>query len=211
MNNIKNQSRLADYFSIVGLPPQLTAVINNSEEIKEKYDNNNDNKKNKNDYELERCKLLDSNLEFEYSQQRYLSDKKDPIVDLAILNKNLNETVPIGYECVWLTPNGNSANLVSESLFKSNEIFLCYKRGRNKPPITDIGVLYENKEVVMDGCIDIKETIGKNSANLNRSNFNTDNVYVTYRRGNDLACNSLAVSDICVINKSKVHYIIILN
>ena len=119
MNNIKNQSRLADYFSIVGLPPQLTAVINNSEEIKEKYDNNNDNKKNKNDYELERCKLLDSNLEFEYSQQRYLSDKKDPIVDLAILNKNLNETVPIGYECVWLTPNGNSANLVSESLFKS--------------------------------------------------------------------------------------------
>ena len=63
----------------------------------------------------------------------------------------------------------------------------------------------------MDGCTDIRETIGKNSANLNNSSLNSDHVYLTYRRGNELACNSLAVVDICIINKTKVPYLTTVN
>ena len=140
--------------------------------------------------------------EYELSQ-KLESDRIDPIIELAILNKTLNESVPLGYECLWLTPSGHSANLLGDSLFKSNEMFLCIKRGRDKPPITDIGILYENKETVMEGCQEIRETVGRSSANLNNSSFNADRVYLTYRRGAELACNSLAVIDVCVINKSK--------
>lgn len=198
LRQLHGQSRVAEYFSIVSLPPQLTSTIK-SHEINPNRDETTDLK-----VEIEHDKLLYPNLELENSSLKQQSDRSDPIVELAILNKTLSETVPIGYECLWLTPDGNSANLVGASLFKSNEMFLCYKRGRNKPPITDIGVLYENKEVVMEGCIDIRETVGKNSANLNNSSLNTDRVYITYRRGSELACNSLAVIDLCVINKSKV-------
>jgi len=204
----QNQPRVAEYFSIVTLPPQLTTAIKNHE-AKNETNRNSDQKLElelgvKHDICQEHDKLLYPNLEIENSSLKSQSDRSDPIVDLAVINKTLNETVPIGYECLWLTPDGNSANLLGPSLFKANEMFLCYKRGRDKPPITDIGVLYENKEVVMEGCIDIRETVRKNSANLNNSSLNTDPVYITYRRGSELACNSLAVIDLCVINKSKV-------
>jgi hypothetical protein len=204
----QNQPRVAEYFSIVTLPPQLTTAIKNHE-AKNEINRNGDQKLEselgvKHDICQEHDKLLYPNLEIEISSLQSQSDRSDPIVELAVINKTLNETVPIGYECLWLTPDGNSANLLGPSLFKSNEMFLCYKRGRDKPPVTDIGVLYENKEVVMEGCIDIRETVRKNSANLNSSSLNTDPVYITYRRGSELACNSLAVIDLCVINKSKV-------
>ena len=186
----RNQIRVADYFLIVTLPPKLSNLTSQIDDQITKQDKIHDS-------------LMYPNLEFEYSQ-KLKTDKIDPIIDIVVLNKTLNETVPLGYECLWLTPYGNSANLVGESLFKSNEIFLCVKRGRNAYPITDIGILYENQETVMEGCTEIRETVLKNSANLNNSSFNADRVFVTYRRGNELACNSLAVIDICVINKSKV-------
>jgi hypothetical protein len=66
--------------------------------------------------------------------------KRDPLVDLIIINKALQEKVPDGYECITTTPNGYSANLHGNS--KSNELYLCYKRGRDQPPITDIGYDY---------------------------------------------------------------------
>jgi hypothetical protein len=149
----QNQPRVAEYFSIVTLPPQLTTAIKNHE-AKNETNRNSDQKLEsdlgvKHDICQEHDKLLYPNLEIENSSLKSQSDRSDPIVDLAVINKTLNETVPIGYECLWLTPDGNSANLLGPSLFKANEMFLCYKRGRDKPPITDIGVLYENKEVVI--------------------------------------------------------------
>lgn len=67
-----------------------------------------------------------------------LTGPKAPITDIAVINKSAGETVPEGYTCVEATPSTLQANLNYGSL-KSPELFLCYKRGRDKPPLTDIG------------------------------------------------------------------------
>ncbi|KAL2781542.1 DENN domain-containing protein 4C [Daubentonia madagascariensis] len=63
---------------------------------------------------------------------------KAPITDIAVIIKSAGETVPEGYTCVEATPSALQANLNYGSL-KSPELYLCYKRGRDKPPLTDIG------------------------------------------------------------------------
>lgn len=55
----------------------------------------------------------------------------------------------------------------------------------------------------MPGCELITKTVGNNSANVNNSSFSADRIFVTYRRSEELACNLLAVIDVCVIIKSK--------
>lgn len=59
----------------------------------------------------------------------------------------------------------------------------------------------------MDGCFVIRETgIVKDkgtSANLNTNPVSSQRRYITYRRANEKACNSLAAIDVCVIIKSK--------
>jgi hypothetical protein len=109
---------------------------------------------------------------------------------------------------MWLTKAGHSANLNhSDAMFKTNhEMFICFRRGRDKPPITDIGVYYEGNERVMAGCQVITKTVGGHSANVNNSSFSADRIFITYRRANEFACNSLAVVEICVIIKSKVNW-----
>ena len=68
---------------------------------------------------------------------RHESGPKAPITDIAVIIKSAGETVPEGYTCVEATPTALQANLNYGSL-KSPELFLCYKRGRDKPPLTDI-------------------------------------------------------------------------
>lgn len=66
------------------------------------------------------------------------SGPKAPIIDLAVINKSAGETVPEGFTCIESTHSGQPANLNHGSL-KSPELFLCYKRGYGKPPISDVG------------------------------------------------------------------------
>lgn len=185
MSNENN--RIFDYFIVTGLPPILTAK-SDSDQLAEKD---------------EHRKNLLKNAEMDLSSGS--NEKKDPIVDIAIMNRTLNEGIPSEYECIWNTPLNYSANLCCEfSMHKSNEMYLLIRRGLDKPPIADIGIYYEGNETVREGCTIIKETIGKNSANLNTSSFNTERVFITYRRLDDFACNCLAMIDVCVIYKGKV-------
>ena len=101
MNN-KNDNKVVDYFSIVGL--------------------------NTNDLEFYPDIGIDAHK---------INYKRDPLVDLIIINRTVGETVPIGYECIYTTQKGYPANLHGNS--KTSELLLCYKRGRDQPPITDIG------------------------------------------------------------------------
>lgn len=64
--------------------------------------------------------------------------KQDPIVDLCVIVRSLGETCPPEYKCVEYTPTGFPADLNHGSI-RAPEVFLCYRRGRDKPPITDIG------------------------------------------------------------------------
>ena len=62
----------------------------------------------------------------------------EPITDLAVIFPSLGEEAPPGFECVEFTPTGLSANLNHGSL-RSPSCYLCYRRGRDRPPLTDIG------------------------------------------------------------------------
>lgn len=122
-----DSQRIIDYFCVVGLPNKLT-TLNNDESLDEERD------------------IYYPDTDYE----RHGETKLDPIVDLCVLNKSLNEFVPADYECIWMTKAGHSANLNhSDALFKTNhEMFICFRRGRDKPPITDIGIYYEGSERV---------------------------------------------------------------
>ncbi|XP_015229333.1 PREDICTED: DENN domain-containing protein 4C isoform X1 [Cyprinodon variegatus] len=131
------------------------------------------------------------------------SGPKAPITDLAVINRSAGETVPEGFTCIETTYSGQPANLNHGSL-KSPELFLCYKRGRGKPPLIDIGVLYEGKDRLIQGCEVIQATPYGRCANVNNSYANSQRIFITFRRAPPVQPqNSLAVTDICVIISSK--------
>ncbi|KAK1174925.1 hypothetical protein AOXY_G2536 [Acipenser oxyrinchus oxyrinchus] len=131
------------------------------------------------------------------------SGPKAPITGISVINKSAGETVPEGFTCIETTYTGQPANLNHGSL-KSPELFLCYKRGRDKAPLDDIGVLYEGKERLIQGCEVIQATPYGRCANVNNSSANSQRIFITFRRAPLIRPqNSLAVTDICIIVTSK--------
>ncbi|KAM4564825.1 DENN domain-containing protein 4C isoform 2-T2 [Fundulus diaphanus] len=131
------------------------------------------------------------------------SGPKAPITDLAVINRSAGETVPEGFTCIETTYSGQPANLNHGSL-KSPELFLCYRRGRGRPPLIDIGVLYEGKDRLIQGCEVVQATPYGRCANVNNSSANAQRIFITFRRAPPVQPqNSLAVTDICVIITSK--------
>lgn len=63
-----------------------------------------------------------------------------PITDIGIVFPTLGEEVPEEYEMIQYTPTGLSADLNHGSL-RSVECYICFRRGRDKPPLVDIGNL----------------------------------------------------------------------
>lgn len=61
-----------------------------------------------------------------------------PITDIGIYFPAFNEKVPNDYKIIKLTPTGLNADLNHGSL-RSSECYICYRRGRDKPPLVDIG------------------------------------------------------------------------
>lgn len=57
---------------------------------------------------------------------------------LGIIFPGLEETLPEGYELLERTPTDLPANLNHGSL-RSAECYLCFRRGRDRPPLVDIG------------------------------------------------------------------------
>ena len=67
---------------------------------------------------------------------------------MQVIFPSLAENVPDYYQMVDMTPTGLSANL-NHGSFRAPEVFLCFRRGRDRPPLLDIGILYEGKEKLM--------------------------------------------------------------
>lgn len=63
---------------------------------------------------------------------------KSPITDIGVIFPSLGETLPEEYEILTRTPTGLNADLNHGSL-RTIECFLCVRRGRDKPPLVDIG------------------------------------------------------------------------
>lgn len=125
----------------------------------------------------------------------------DPITDITVIFPSLGENLPDYYQLVEETPTGLSANL-NHGSFRAPEVFLCYRRSRNRPPLVDIGVLYDGRERVMPDSQLVEFTPNNHCANVN--NTSNSATYLTYRRATEVsACNELVVMDICVIIASK--------
>ena len=128
------------------------------------------------------------------------SPSLDPITDITVIIRSAGEQVPPSWYCIETTPSGFPADL-NHGAIRSPNIFLCYQRGRHKPPLVDIGVLYEGKERVMSDSEVVHTTLLGRSANVNNS---SSRIFLTYRRAKENApCNQLVVTDICVILMSK--------
>ncbi|XP_034444461.1 C-myc promoter-binding protein isoform X1 [Hippoglossus hippoglossus] len=146
------------------------------------------------------CKPLEEELHFDDAGPKSVKPKA-PITDVAVVIRSLGEEVPPGFTCVESTPSGLSAELNGASL-RGPQIFLCFKRGRDKPPLTDLGVLYEWKEKLKSGCHLVQTTPSGRPANI--SNSSSQRIYITYRRApKSQPHTSLAVTDVCIIVPGK--------
>ncbi|KAM8876301.1 C-myc promoter-binding protein-like isoform 1-T1 [Synchiropus picturatus] len=126
---------------------------------------------------------------------------KAPITDVAVVIRSLGDSIPQGFTCIEATPGGHSADL-NNGGFMAPQIFLCYRRGHDKPPLTDLGVLYEWQEQLKQGCRLIWTTPSGRPANI--SGNSSQRVYITYRRApENQSHTSLAVTDLCIIIPSK--------
>ncbi|XP_005751471.1 C-myc promoter-binding protein-like isoform X2 [Pundamilia nyererei] len=126
---------------------------------------------------------------------------KAPITDVAVVIRSVGEEVPPGFTCIETTPTGQSADLNNGALM-APQILLCYRRGRDKPPLTDLGVLYEWKERLKQGCHLIQTTPSGRPANI--SGNSSQRIYITYRRAPESQPHAaLALTDVCIIIPSK--------
>uniref|UniRef100_A0A8C4X4N3 DENN domain containing 4B n=1 Tax=Erpetoichthys calabaricus TaxID=27687 RepID=A0A8C4X4N3_ERPCA len=127
----------------------------------------------------------------------------EPITEVVVIIRSLGEDVPEGFTCIEKSQSGHSADL-SAGLLNNPHMFLCYKRGREKPPILDLGVLCEGKEQVKAGWNVIETTPYSHSANLGSGGPGIHRTFIMYRRAPDSqALNTLGVTDISVILPSK--------
>ncbi|KAK9874779.1 hypothetical protein WA026_005585 [Henosepilachna vigintioctopunctata] len=141
---------------------------------------------------------LDSN--FITEGQPKTRQGRDPITDIGVIFPSLGEKLPDDWEIITRTPTGLNADLNHGSL-RTVESYICFKRGSEKPPLVDIGVMYEGKEYLMADAETVKESVGGHIANVNNS---TSKIFITYRRGAvTMPCNALVVTDICVVIASK--------
>ncbi|XP_026883626.2 C-myc promoter-binding protein isoform X1 [Electrophorus electricus] len=137
----------------------------------------------------------------EDTRQPSSTQPKAPITDVAVVIRSQGEEVPRGYTCLECTPSGLPAEL-NGGILMGPQVLLCYRRGRDKPPLTDLGVLYEWREKLKPGCHIVQTTPSGRPANISGSS--SQRIYITYRRAPESHSHaSLAVTDICVIVPGK--------
>ncbi|KAK7158387.1 hypothetical protein R3I93_009563 [Phoxinus phoxinus] len=126
-----------------------------------------------------------------------------PVTDLAVIARGLGEDVPEGFTCIEKTQAGHPAEL-SAGLMNNTHMFLCYRRGHDKPPIVELGVLYEGKDPVRSGWHLIETTPYSRSASLSSSGPGTHRTFLMFRRAPDSqALNTLGVTEISLLMPSK--------
>ncbi|KAM4580561.1 DENN domain-containing protein 4B isoform 1-T5 [Odontesthes bonariensis] len=128
----------------------------------------------------------------------------EPVTDLVVIARGLGEEVPEGFTCIEKTLGGHSAEL-SAGLINNPHLYLCYRRARDKPPILDLGVLYEGKDQLKQGWYVIETTPYSRSASLSSGGAPTAHrVFLTYRRALDSqGLHTLGVTDIALLLPSK--------
>lgn len=65
-------------------------------------------------------------------------DEVLPITDIAVIITSQKEVAPLEYQMIERTPTGLQADLNHGSI-RCPSVYLCYRRGLDKPPLMDIG------------------------------------------------------------------------
>lgn len=68
------------------------------------------------------------------------SHNQDPITDVTVIFPGLGENVPDYYHLLDSSPSGLPADL-NHGSFRAPEVFLCYRRGRDRPPLVELGII----------------------------------------------------------------------
>uniref|UniRef100_A0A669C6U7 DENN/MADD domain containing 4A n=1 Tax=Oreochromis niloticus TaxID=8128 RepID=A0A669C6U7_ORENI len=145
-------------------------------------------------------KPLEEDLHFDDAGPKSVKPKA-PITDVAVVIRSLGEEVPPGFTCVETTPSGLSAELNGASL-RGPQIFLCFKRGRDKVTVICCNAHPPWKEKLKPGCHIVQTTPSGRPANISSSS--SQRIYITYRRApKSQPHTSLAVTDVCVIIPAK--------
>uniref|UniRef100_A0A1A7Y976 DENN/MADD domain containing 4B n=1 Tax=Iconisemion striatum TaxID=60296 RepID=A0A1A7Y976_9TELE len=129
----------------------------------------------------------------------------EPVAELVLIARGLGDQVPQGFTCIEKTLGGHSAEL-SAGLINNPHLYLCYRRGRDKAPILDLGVLYEGKEPVKQGWEVIETTPYGRSASLSSGSAPAAHrVFLTIRRALDSqGLHTLGViTDVALLLPSK--------
>uniref|UniRef100_A0A671FE83 DENN domain containing 4B n=2 Tax=Rhinolophus ferrumequinum TaxID=59479 RepID=A0A671FE83_RHIFE len=127
----------------------------------------------------------------------------EPITDVAVIARALGEEVPQGYTCIQTSTGGHPLEL-SAGLLGGTQPVICYRRGRDKPPLVELGVLYEGKERPKPGFQVLDTTPYSHSANLAPPGPGHPRTYLTYRRAAEGAgLHALGITDLCLVLPSK--------
>ncbi|XP_037914739.1 DENN domain-containing protein Crag isoform X2 [Hermetia illucens] len=124
----------------------------------------------------------------------------DPITDIGVFFPDLGEKIPEGHQILEYTPTGLHADLNYGSV-RTTPCYIYFRRGKDRPPLVDIGVMYDGAERIMPDAEMVTETPGNRVANVNNSSAK---IFITYRRASsDMPCNELVVTELCIIIASK--------
>ncbi|XP_063002090.1 DENN domain-containing protein 4B [Elgaria multicarinata webbii] len=127
----------------------------------------------------------------------------EPIVDVAVIVRSQGEEVPQGFTCIDRTTSGNPVEL-NAGLLNNPQMYICYKRGRDKPPIVELGVHYDGKDRPKPGFKILDTTPYSHSANLTSGGPGHQRTFLAYRRASEgQAYSTLGITDICLIMPSK--------
>ncbi|XP_064494679.1 DENN domain-containing protein 4B isoform X3 [Pseudopipra pipra] len=127
----------------------------------------------------------------------------EPITDVAVIIRSQGEEVPQGFTCIETTTSGHPVDL-NAGLLNNPQMFLCYKRGRDKPPLIELGVHYEGKDRPKPGYQILDTTPYSRSANLASGSPGHQRTFLTFRRAAEPpGHHSLGVTDICLVMPSK--------
>lgn len=147
----------------------------------------------------ENPKLLQENIFSDSSHLRSTAND-EPITDIGVFFPALDELIPDDYEILRYTPSGLDADLNFGSV-RTTACFIYFRRGRDKPPLVDIGVMYDGYEQIMPDAKIVLKTPGDRVANVNNS---SSKIFLTYRRANpDMPMNELVVTDLCLLIPGK--------
>ncbi|XP_030820997.1 LOW QUALITY PROTEIN: DENN domain-containing protein 4B [Camarhynchus parvulus] len=147
--------------------------------------------------------LAEGSRALEEEQQPRPARPGEPITDVAVIIRSQGEEVPQGFTCIETSTSGHPVDL-NAGLLNNPQMFLCYKRGRDKPPLIELGVHYEGKDRPKPGYQILDTTPYSRSANLASGSPGHQRTFLTFRRpAEPPGHHTLGVTDICLVMPSK--------